>query len=89
LSKLIVRQFDQVFGTAQWAYDPATDTFKPSQLHRAECGFACHTKVSAQDYILAGLHFHGISKKVNGEFLDDFAWPTKHRRLNGVVTLNL
>ncbi len=38
---------------AQWAYDPATDTFKPSQLDPsgAECGFACHTKVSGQDYI--------------------------------------
>lgn len=38
---------------AQWAYDPATDTFKPSELDQsgAECGFACHTKVSAQDYI--------------------------------------
>ena len=38
---------------AQWAYDPATDTFKPSQLSSsgAECGFACHTKVAAQDYI--------------------------------------
>jgi hypothetical protein len=38
---------------AQWAYDPATDTFKPSELDPsgAACGFACHTKVSAQDYI--------------------------------------
>jgi hypothetical protein len=38
---------------AQWAYDAATDTFKPSELDPsgAECGFACHTKVSAQDYI--------------------------------------
>jgi len=38
---------------AQWTYDPATDTFKPSELDPsgAECGFACHTKVSAQDYI--------------------------------------
>jgi hypothetical protein len=38
---------------AQWAYDPATDTFKPSQLDPsgAECGFACHSRVSAQDYI--------------------------------------
>jgi hypothetical protein len=38
---------------AQWAYDPATDTFKPSELSPsgAECGFACHTKGSAQDYI--------------------------------------
>ena len=38
---------------ADWAYDPATDTFKPSQLSQSgtECGYACHTKVSAQDYI--------------------------------------
>jgi hypothetical protein len=38
---------------AQWAYDAATDTFRPSELDPsgAECGFACHTKVSAQDYI--------------------------------------
>jgi len=38
---------------AQWAYDAATDTFKPSELDPsgAECGYACHTKVSAQDYI--------------------------------------
>lgn len=38
---------------AQWAYDSATDTFKPSELDPsgAECGFACHARVSAQDYI--------------------------------------
>ena len=38
---------------AQWAYDPATDTFKPSELNPsgAECGFACHTTVAAKDYI--------------------------------------
>ena len=38
---------------AEWAYDAATDTLKPSELSPtgAECGFACHTKVSAQDYI--------------------------------------
>jgi len=38
---------------AQWEYDPATDTFAPSKLDpsSAECGFACHTKVSGQDYI--------------------------------------
>jgi hypothetical protein len=43
---------------AQWAYDPATDTFKPSELNPSgsECWFACHTTVSSQDYIwnLAG-----------------------------------
>ncbi|HEY2534446.1 MAG TPA: cytochrome P460 family protein [Xanthobacteraceae bacterium] len=38
---------------ADWAYDAAIDTFKPSQLSQsgAECGYTCHTKVSAQDYI--------------------------------------
>jgi hypothetical protein len=38
---------------AQWAYDASTDTFKPSELNLSgtECGFACHSKVSARDYI--------------------------------------
>ena len=38
---------------AQWAYDAATDTFAPSELdpRGAECGFECHSRVSAQDYI--------------------------------------
>jgi len=38
---------------AQWAYDPATDTLKPSELDPggAECGYMCHSRVSAQDYI--------------------------------------
>jgi Cytochrome P460 len=38
---------------AQWAYDPATDTLKPSELDPtgAECGYACHSKVASQDYI--------------------------------------
>jgi hypothetical protein len=38
---------------AQWEYDPATDTLKTSKLSPsgAECGFQCHSKVSAQDYI--------------------------------------
>jgi hypothetical protein len=38
---------------AQWAYDAGTDTFTPSELDPsgAECGYACHTTVSAQDYI--------------------------------------
>jgi Cytochrome P460 len=41
---------------ADWAYDTATDTFKPSQLSQSgtECGYACHTRVSAQDYIFTG-----------------------------------
>jgi hypothetical protein len=38
---------------AQWSYDPATDTFKPSDLDPSgpECGFACHTVVANHDYI--------------------------------------
>jgi hypothetical protein len=38
---------------AQWEYDPATETFSPSKLdpRGAECGFSCHTRVAAQDYI--------------------------------------
>jgi hypothetical protein len=38
---------------AQFAYDAASDTFKPSPLSSsgAECGYACHTTVAADDYI--------------------------------------
>jgi hypothetical protein len=38
---------------AQWAYDAASDTLKPSTLDPsgAQCGYACHTMVSAKDYI--------------------------------------
>lgn len=38
---------------AEWAYDPASDTFKPAELSPSghKCGYACHTTVSAQDYI--------------------------------------
>jgi Cytochrome P460 len=38
---------------AQWANDAATDTLRPSELGPSgpECGYACHTKVSAADYI--------------------------------------
>jgi cytochrome P460 len=35
---------------AQFLYDPATDTLKPNG-NDAKCGFACHTKVAAKDYI--------------------------------------
>jgi hypothetical protein len=43
----------QGWAYAQWDYDAATDTFKPSQLSPSgtECGFACHTTVATQDYI--------------------------------------
>lgn len=39
---------------AQWAYDPASDTFKPNpplSLTGHECGYACHRTVAAHDYI--------------------------------------
>jgi hypothetical protein len=35
---------------AQFAYDAATDTFKPNGSD-AKCGYACHTTVAAKDYI--------------------------------------
>ena len=35
---------------AQFLYDPATRAFKPNGTG-AECGYACHTGVSAKDYI--------------------------------------
>jgi hypothetical protein len=42
--------------TKGWAYavfdyDPASDTFKPDASGVVNCGFACHTRVSAKDYI--------------------------------------
>lgn len=35
---------------AQFEYDAASDTFKPS-VEGAECGYACHTTVAAKDFI--------------------------------------
>lgn len=35
---------------AQFAYDPKTKAFKPS-VSGAECGYACHARVAAKDYI--------------------------------------
>ena len=35
---------------AQFLYDPATNSFRPNGTG-GECGYACHTTVSAQDYI--------------------------------------
>lgn len=35
---------------AQFLYDPATKSFKPNGTG-AECGYACHSTVAAQDYI--------------------------------------
>ena len=47
-----VRRFANTHGWAyaQFDYDTASDTFKPSVIG-AECGYACHTTVAAQDYI--------------------------------------
>lgn len=38
---------------AQFAYDSASDSFKPSSLSLKghECGYACHSVVAAHDYI--------------------------------------
>ena len=38
---------------AEFAYDAASDTFKPSDLSPsgAKCGYACHSTVAAQDYM--------------------------------------
>jgi hypothetical protein len=43
-------------GTKGWAYaafdyDPASDSFKPDATGAVTCGFACHTRVAAKDYI--------------------------------------
>jgi hypothetical protein len=35
---------------AQFAYDPASKTLKPS-VTGAECGYTCHTRVASSDYI--------------------------------------
>ena len=46
------------WGYAAFRYDPATDTFRPSdktdqppQLNDAKCGSACHTVVKNRDYV--------------------------------------
>ncbi len=43
-------------GTKGWAYAafdyvPASDSFKPEAAGVVTCGFACHSKVAARDYI--------------------------------------
>src|SRR5271154_1420846 len=45
--------------TKGWAYavfdyNPASDTFKPNATGVVNCGFACHTRVAAKDYIFTG-----------------------------------
>ncbi len=46
------RRFPKTHGWAyaDFLYDPATKTLKPNGTG-AECGYACHTTVAAQDYI--------------------------------------
>ncbi|HEY6476848.1 MAG TPA: cytochrome P460 family protein [Polyangia bacterium] len=46
------------WGWASFAYDAASDTFTPTttaghppQGNDAKCGFACHTKAKASDYV--------------------------------------
>ena len=36
---------------AAFDYDPASDAFKPDPTGVVGCGFACHTRVAAKDYI--------------------------------------
>ena len=36
---------------AAFDYDPASDTFKPNATGVVTCGFACHSRVAAKDYI--------------------------------------
>ena len=38
------------WGYAQFNYDSASDAFRPFGTG-AKCGFACHTRVSAKDYV--------------------------------------
>jgi hypothetical protein len=49
------KRFPQTNGWAyaQFTYDTASQTFKPSDLSATghECGYACHTVVKASDYI--------------------------------------
>ena len=46
------KRFPKTHGWAYavFNYDPKTDTLTPA-VTGAECGYACHTRVSAQDYI--------------------------------------
>jgi len=55
------KRFPQTNGWAyaQFTYDPATQTFKPSDLSKTghECGYACHTITKATDYIFTKYPF--------------------------------
>jgi Cytochrome P460 len=53
---LIEKNSKRFPATKGWAYaafdyDPASDTFKPDATGVVNCGFACHTRVAAKDYI--------------------------------------
>jgi hypothetical protein len=53
---LIEKNSKRFPGTKGWAYaafdyDPVSDTFKPDAAGVVTCGFACHTRVEAKDYI--------------------------------------
>ena len=53
---LIEKDIKRFPDTKGWAYaafdyDPASDTFKPDATGVVNCGFACHTRVAAKDYI--------------------------------------
>jgi hypothetical protein len=53
---LIEKNTQKFPNTQGWAYaafdyDHASDTFKPDPTGVVSCGFACHTRVAAKDYI--------------------------------------
>ena len=53
---LIEKNTKKFPSTKGWAYaafdyNPASDTFKPDATGVVDCGFACHTRVAAKDYI--------------------------------------
>jgi hypothetical protein len=53
---LIEKDTKKFPATKGWAYaafdyDPASDTFKPDKTGVVSCGFACHSRVAAKDYI--------------------------------------
>ena len=53
---LIEKDIKRFPKTKGWAYavfdyDPKTDTFAPDKTGVVDCGFVCHTRVEAKDYI--------------------------------------
>ena len=56
---LIEKDSKRFPGTKGWAYavfdyNPASETFKPDPTGVVSCGFTCHTRVAAKDYIFTG-----------------------------------